>query len=140
MDIERLTIKVQQCINDSQAIAVKCDHQQIEVIHLLSALVSQDDGLIPNIFEKMGVNIKLLRNEVSKELNSMPKVLGEGAQRGGVYPTRAFEQVFLKADDIAKDFKDSYISVEHVMLAIMDLDKKGPTGKILSIFNITKEN
>ncbi|WP_097028020.1 ATP-dependent chaperone ClpB [Clostridium peptidivorans] len=140
MDIEKLTLKVQQSINDAQFIAVRHNHQQIDIIHLFSSLISQDDGLIPNIFGKMGINIRMLNDETNKELNGMPKVLGEGASSGAVYPTRRFEEIFIKAEDISKKFKDSYISVEHVMLSIMDIDSKGKVGNILNKFGITKEN
>lgn len=139
MDIEKLTLKVQQSINEAQLIAVKYNHQQIDVVHLFSALISQEDGLIPNILGKIGINIKLLNEETNKELDKMPKVLGEGAQSSGVYATRRFEEVFVKGEKIAKDFKDSYISVEHVMLAMMDIDKNGIVGNILKNFSITKE-
>ncbi|MBE6066964.1 MAG: ATP-dependent chaperone ClpB [Clostridium lundense] len=140
MDIEKLTLKVQQSINDAQLVAVRHNHQQIDIIHLFSALISQDDGLIPNIFGKMGINIRMLNDEANKELNSMPKVLGEGAGSGAVYPTRRFEEIFIKAEEISKKFKDSYISVEHIMLSIMDIDSKGKVGNILNKFGITKEN
>lgn len=71
----------------------------------------------------MGVNIRDINAEINRVLDNMPKVLGEGAQSSSVYPTRRFEEVFVKAEQIAKDFKDSYISVEHVLLAIMDVDR-----------------
>ncbi len=137
MDIEKLTLKVQQAINDSQLVAVKYNHQQIDTIHLFSALISQDDGLIPNILGKMGVNIRDINAETNRVLDSMPKVLGEGAQSSSVYPTRRFEEVFVKAESIAKDFKDSYISVEHVLLAIMDVDKNNVLP-ILEKFGVKK--
>ncbi len=137
MDIEKLTLKVQQAINDSQLVAVKYNHQQIDTIHLFSALISQDDGLIPNILGKMGVNIREINGETNRVLDSMPKVLGEGAQSSSVYPTRRFEEVFVKAESIAKDFKDSYISVEHVLLAIMDVDKNNVLP-ILEKFGVKK--
>ncbi|MBV1820108.1 ATP-dependent chaperone ClpB [Clostridium cochlearium] len=138
MDIEKLTLKVQQTINDSHIIAVKYNHQQLEPIHLFAALVFQEDGLIPNIFGKMDVNIKFLRDEIKRELNEMPKVLGEGAQNSGVYATRSFEEIFIRAESIAKDFKDLYISVEHVMLSLMEA-KSEPIKKILDKFNIRKD-
>ncbi|NFB57168.1 ATP-dependent chaperone ClpB [Clostridium botulinum] len=137
MDIEKLTLKVQQAINDSQLVAVKYNHQQIDTIHLFSALISQDDGLIPNILGKMRVNIRDINAETNRVLDSMPKVLGEGAQSSSVYPTRRFEEVFVKAEQIAKDFKDSYISVEHVLLAIMDVDKN-TVLPILEKFGVKK--
>ncbi|OFI00006.1 chaperone protein ClpB [Clostridium acetireducens DSM 10703] len=138
MNIDKLTIKVQESINEAQLIAVRHNHQQIDAVHLFSALINQDDGLIPNIFSKMEVNIKVLKDDIEDVLNKMPRVLGEGAQNSGVYATRRFEEIFVKAEEIAKNFKDSYVSVEHVMLAIMDIDKKGEVGKILDKFNVKK--
>lgn len=139
MDMEKITIKVQQSLNEAQLIAVKYNHQQIEVIHLFMALISQEYGLIPNIFSRMGVNINHIKQSTHSELDKMPKVLGEGARSSGVYAVRRIEEVFIEAENHAKRFKDSYISVEHVMLAIMDIDSKGIVGKILKTFNITKE-
>ncbi|WP_368488176.1 ATP-dependent chaperone ClpB [Clostridium sp. BJN0013] len=138
MDIDKLTIKVQQAINNAQSIAVKYNHQQIDVIHLFSALVFEEDGLIPNIFGKMSVDVKALINSTKDVLNKMPKVLGEGAQSSSLYATRRFEEIFIKAENITKKFKDSYISVEHVMLAIMESGSREVEG-ILKKFNITKK-
>jgi ATP-dependent Clp protease ATP-binding subunit ClpB len=140
MNIEKLTIKVQEAINEAQLTAVRHSHQQIDVIHLFSALLNQDDGLVPNIIGKLGANIREVKEETDKELERMPKVLGESAGSSSIYPTRRFEEVFAKAQGIADSFKDSYISVEHVMLAIMDVDSKGAAGRILSKFNITKDS
>ncbi|WP_142413168.1 ATP-dependent chaperone ClpB [Hathewaya massiliensis] len=139
MDIEKLTIKVQKSINEAHGIAVKYNHQQLDSIHLFMALISEDESLIPNIFSKMGVNIKKLREETHKELEKMPKVLGEGARTSGVYPTRRFEEIFVKAEDISKRFKDSYISVEHLILSMMDLEDRGAIGSILRRFGISKD-
>ncbi|MCT8975631.1 ATP-dependent chaperone ClpB [Clostridium sp. CX1] len=138
MNIEKMTIRVQQSLNDAQLTAVKYNHQQVDVIHLFSALVNQEDGLVPNIFEKIGVNIKALKEDIHLQLDKMPKVLGEGAQNSAVYATRRIEEVLVKADSIAEKFKDSYISVEHVMLAIMDIDDKGLVGSLLAKFDIKK--
>ncbi|KHO40104.1 protein disaggregation chaperone [Clostridium tetani] len=138
MDIEKLTLKVQQTINDSQKIAVKYNHQQLEPFHLFAALVFQEDGLIPNILGKMNINIKVLRDEIKRELNEMPKVLGDGEQNSGVYATRSFEEIFIRAESIAKDFKDSYISVEHIMLSLMQ-GRSTSIKKILDKFNIRKD-
>ena len=138
MDVEKLTIKVQQSLNEAQLIAVKSNHQQIDTIHLFAALIAQGDGLIPNIFSKMGVNIRQLGEEINKALAKMPRVTGSGADTSSIRATRRFEEVFIKAEDEAKKFKDSYISVEHVMLGLMDVGSK-EIGEILKKFNITKE-
>ncbi len=138
MDVDKLTIKVQKALNEAQLVAVRYNHQQIDTMHLFSALVSQEDGLIANIFSKMGVDVRGLNEEINKVLNGMPKVLGQGAQSASLYATRRFEDVFVKAENEAKKFKDSYISVEHVMLGLIDVDPK-EVGGILKKFNITKD-
>ena len=139
MDVEKLTVKVQQSLNEAQLIAVKNNHQQIDTIHLFAALMAQEDGLIPNIFSKMGVNIRQLNEDITKEIDRMPRVTGSGADTGSVYATRRFEEVFARAEDEAKKFKDSFISVEHVMLGLMDVNTK-EIKEILKKFNITKED
>jgi ATP-dependent Clp protease ATP-binding subunit ClpB len=139
VDIDKLTVKVQQSLNEAQLIAVKHNHQQVDVIHLFSALISQRDGLVSNIFEKMGINVDLVRNETNAVLDKMPKVMGEGANSSSVYVTRRFEQVLVKAEEISKKFKDSYISVEHVMLAIIE-SHSSDVDRILNKFNIKKDS
>ncbi|MBU3112219.1 ATP-dependent chaperone ClpB [Clostridium lacusfryxellense] len=138
MDVEKLTVKVQQSLNEAQLLAVKNNHQQVDTLHLFAALIAQEDGLIPNIFSKMGVDIASLNNDIKKVIDSMPKVTGSGADSGSVYATRRFEEVFVKAEAEAKKFKDSFISVEHVMLGLMEVNTKEIT-EILKKFNITKD-
>lgn len=138
MNIEKLTLKVQEALNNAQGIAIRYNHQQVDVIHLFYALVTQEDGLIPNILEKMEKDLPKIKEAIESALNKMPKVLGSGASGGAVYATRKIEELFVKASDVAADFKDSYISVEHVFLAIMYLEQNGEIGKILNSFNIKK--
>ena len=140
MNIDKMTKRVQQSLNDAHVAAVKFNHQNLDVIHLFYALVNDNDGLVPNLFEKMNVNINLLRNELEKVIDKMPKVLGSGASTSGVYATRKIEEVLIKAEEYADEFKDSYISVEHVMLGIMQIEAKGQIGEILRKFNIDKNS
>ena len=135
MNADKMTLRVQQSLNDAYEIAVKYNNQQLDIIHLFSALVNQKDGLIPNIFEKMGVNIDSLKRDIHVQIDRMPKVLGEAAQSS----TRRINEVLIKAEEISKQFEDSYISVEHVMLAMIDIDKNGAVGEILRKNNITKD-
>ncbi len=137
MNIDKMTLRVQQALNDANVTAVKFNHQQIDLIHLFSALVEQEDGLVPNILTKMGVSVRNLKASVNKELDDMPKVLGEGV--GNVYITRKVEEVLIKAEELSKQFEDSYISVEHLMLAIIEIDNN-QVSKILKQYNITKDN
>ncbi|ADL52604.1 ATP-dependent chaperone ClpB [Clostridium cellulovorans] len=140
MDVEKLTLKVQEAINNAQGCAVRFNHQQIDAIHLFYALITQENGLVPNIFDKMNINMKALVDETTTELNRMPKVLGQGAQEARVYATRRFEEIFVKSDDIRKSFEDSYISVEHVMLALLENHSSDAIGKIFNKFNINKKS
>ena len=138
MNIDKMTLRVQQALSDANATAVKYNNAQIDLIHLFSALVEQEDGLVPNIFTKMGVNMKALSSSINSALDSMPKVTGEGL--GNVYITRKVDEALIKAEEISKKLEDSYISVEHLMLAIMDVDKNTEVSKILKQYNITKDN
>ncbi|PRR82345.1 ATP-dependent chaperone ClpB [Clostridium vincentii] len=140
MNVDKMTLRVQQALNEANLTAVKYNHQQIEIVHLFSALIEQEDGLIPNIFTKMDIEVKDLKGNINQKLKSMPKVLGEGADSSGVYITRKVEEVLVKAEDISTKFKDSYVSVEHLMLAIMEVDSKGTVGEILKKFNVTKKD
>lgn len=138
MDVEKMTVRVQKSLNEAFNEAVKNHNQQVDAIHLFSALVNQEDGLIPNIIEKMNVSIDALKNSIYSEIDKLPKVYGEGADSQGVTATRRINEVLIKAESISKEFKDQYISVEHVMLAIIDLESKNTVGKILKEYNITK--
>ena len=140
MDIEKMTVRVQKSLNDAYSIAVKNHNQQVDVIHLLSALVNQEDGLIPNILEKMNVSITSLDSSINTQLDKLPQIQGEGISSQGVVATRRINEVLIKAESISKEFKDAYISVEHVMLAIMDMESNGTIGKILKQYNINKND
>jgi ATP-dependent Clp protease ATP-binding subunit ClpB len=138
MNIEKMTLRVQQALNDASLVAVKYNHQQVELIHLFTALVQQEGGLIPNIVTKIGIRVKSLEEDLIKILEKMPRVLGEGANSSGVYATRQIEEVLVKAEEIAKKFEDSYISVEHIMLSIIEVDKGGEVKNLLNKYNINK--
>lgn len=86
----------------------------------------------------MGADVETVKRDTEAELDRMPKVLGEGAQNASIYATRRFEEVFVRGEKISRDFKDLYISVEHVMLALMDIDS-GAIKSILDKNNISKK-
>ncbi|WP_244834906.1 ATP-dependent chaperone ClpB [Clostridium sp. BJN0001] len=139
MNVDKMTLRVQQALSDANSIAVKYKSQQIDLIHLFSSLINQEDGLVPNIFTKMGVNVEQMKKSVNDTLDNMVKVTGNGADTQGVYITRKVDEVLNKAEEIAKKFEDSYISVEHLMLAIMDAHSNTDVLKILNQYNVTKD-
>ena len=140
MDIERMTVRVQKSLNEAYNEAVKHHNQMVDVIHLFSALVNQEDGLIPNILEKMNISVTALKSSINEELDKLPQIYGEGINSQGVTASRNIEEVLIKAEKISKDFKDSYISVEHVMLAIMKMTSISNVKKLLDMYNINKND
>ena len=140
MDIERMTVRVQKSLNEAYNEAVKHHNQMVDVIHLFSALVNQEDGLIPNILEKMNISVTALKSSINEELSKLPQIYGESINSQGVTASRNIEEVLIKSEKISKDFKDSYISVEHVMLAIMEMTSISSVKKLLDMYNINKND
>ena len=140
MDIDKMTVRVQKSLNEAYNEAVKHHNQTVDIIHLFAALVNQEDGLIPNILEKMNISITALRSSINEELDKLPKIYGEGINSQGVTASRNIEEALIKAEDISKEFKDSYISVEHVMLAIIEMTSISNVKRLLNMYNINKND
>ncbi|WP_194189704.1 ATP-dependent chaperone ClpB [Clostridium chrysemydis] len=140
MNIDKMTVRVQQALNDANSLAVRFQNQELDVIHLFGALVEQEDGLIPNLLNKMGVPVKALVSSIESAIDMLPKVSSSNGSAAPVYASRRIEEVLMEAEKVSKKFEDSYISVEHVMLAIMKVDNKGMVGEILKAYNINKTN
>jgi len=137
MDINRFTEKLQEAIRAAQSKAVRYGHQQIDVEHLLAALLEQEGGLAAGILNKAGVNVETLEQRVEAELDRMPKVSGPGGGPDQIYVTQRLNRLLTEAEDEARKLKDEYISVEHVLLAA--LNDRGAAGKIFKETGITHE-
>jgi len=133
MNLERFTEKAQQAVVMAQQNAIRMDHQQVDAEHLALALVEQEDGLIPRILMSMGISPGDLADKLKNALERQPKVYGAAASN--VYASRRFNQVLLKAEDIAKKHRDEYVSVEHIFLAIMQ-EKDGVTRELMQQYGI----
>ena len=120
MDINRFTEKAQSAVREAQTLATRYSNQQIEVEHLALALLEQENGLVPDILNKAGVNVEALKKTIENEINRFPKVTGPSGPVDQVYITSRLNKVFVAAEDEAKKLKDEYISVEHLLLAIID--------------------
>lgn len=136
MNIEKYTENARQAIVECQNIAVSEGNQEIQVEHLALALLMQRDGLIPKLINAMGIDPALIIGELEEEIQRLPKVSG-GADN--VYASRRFSQVVLVAEQEAKKFKDEYVSVEHLFLAIMD-ERDGKTARILTKNGLRKDD
>lgn len=135
MNMERMTEKARGAIIDSQKIGVEEGHQQIDGEHLHMALLLQQDGLIPKLLDYMSVNKGALIGDLQVELSKLPKVQGGGDT---MYATRRLNNILVQAEKIANDFKDEYISVEHLYLALLE-EKNTPSARLFQKYNITRE-
>lgn len=139
MDVNKLTQKTQEAIQNAQNTAVRFGQVELDVEHVFLALLEQADGLIPRILARMDIPLDPVIAEVHKELDRRPKISGPGAEAGKVYVTQRFNRMLVKAKEEAARLKDEYVSVEHLLFAMMDEGGKTPSGKILAQFNITRE-
>jgi ATP-dependent chaperone ClpB len=139
VDFNKLTYKSQQAVQDAQEIAVRMNHQALDGEHLLMALLRQENGLIPNLIDSMGVSAAEFQDELQREMDRMPKVLGSGAGTSSIYATRRIDELLIRAWDIARDFHDDYVSVEHIMLSFIDEKEPTISSRLLKKFNITKD-
>jgi ATP-dependent Clp protease ATP-binding subunit ClpB len=137
MDINRFTEKLQEAVRRAEATAAQYSHQQIEVEHLLAALMEQPGGLAPSILQKADVSPETVSQRLKAELERMPKVSGPAGAPGQVYVTPRLNQLLAHAGDEARKLKDEYISVEHVVLAA--LDDRGAAGRLLKELGLTRE-
>ena len=104
MDINKLTQKAQEAVYDSQNLAIKYNHQTLEGEHLHLAMIIQNDGLIPRLLAKLNVPFDFYYKDLSDEIDKMPKMFG--IANSSVYASRHFDEIFIKAEEEAKKFKD----------------------------------
>lgn len=135
MNIEKYTQKMQGAILDAQSIANSYGHQQLEIAHVHYAIISDSDALIPKLLEAMNVDVNSLKADLKSDLEKLPKVSGSSAQ---LYMSSELNNVLTKAEKIASDFKDEYVSVEHLYLAILDSNNQ-EVGRLMTKYGINKD-
>jgi len=136
MRFDKFTLKVQEALQEAQALASTYRHQALEVEHLLAALLIQPEGITGEMLKKMGEAPQNIEDEIKKSLGKLPKVEGSGT--GQAYITPRLNKVFDNALVEAARLKDEYVSAEHILLAIVE-EKEGAAGKILRGKGITKD-
>lgn len=134
MNIEKFTTKFQQALSEAQSLALGKDNQFIEPVHLLTALLNQQDGSIAPILTASGVNVALLRNELNAELNKLPQVSGNG---GDVQISRQLLNLLNLCDKLAQQKQDKFVSSELFLLAA--LEERGALNDILKKCGAKKE-
>jgi ATP-dependent Clp protease ATP-binding subunit ClpB len=139
MDMNRLTQKSQEALQQAQTKALRYGHSEIDAEHVLLALLEQPEGLIPRLFHKMDVAVDSLKTQIEQALLNRPRVSGPGREAGQVYVTSRLNQILVKAEDEARHLKDEYVSVEHLILAMIDEGVSSAAGRIFKQFNVSRE-
>jgi len=140
MDANKMTQKTQEALASAQSLAIGRSNMEVDVEHLLSSLVSQQDGLFPRILQKMGLAQDAFANALNKELDKRPKVTGPGVEPGKVYITQRLSKLLVTAEQEAKRLKDEYVSVEHLLLAMLDEGQNSAACNILKEFGVSRES
>jgi ATP-dependent Clp protease ATP-binding subunit ClpB len=133
VDVNRLTEKSQEALSSAQRIATRLGNPQLDVEHLLLALLEQDQGLAPAVLSKAGVSVPALRGRVQDTVDRLPRVSGAGE----VHVSGRLNRLLTTAEDEAKQLKDDYISVEHLLLAMTQ--DTGTAGRLLREVGLTRE-
>lgn len=138
MNAQKFTQKSLEAIQEAQNIATDYSHMQIEQQHLLCALASQADGLIGQMFKKMGADPAAVAEAARDEVKRLPRVSGPGREQGKIYVTHEVDQALVQAEKLAGRMKDEYVSVEHIMLALLEMPNE-PLKRLFAQFNLTKD-
>ncbi len=137
MDFNRLTEKSQEAIRQAQTIAVEHGNQQVDVEHLLLAMLEQEGGLAPSILLRADVPLEPLHKRLIQEIDKLPKVSGTGIRPDQVYITSRMSHLLTVAEEQAKRLKDEYVSIEHLLLATAE--DQGAAGRLLRDFGLTRD-
>ena len=125
MDQDRLTEKSLEALQTAQRLAAKFNHQQMDVEHLVIALLDQEHGLAASILAKAEVSVDAVKIKLQREVEKVPRVTGGSANQIGI--TSRLNRLLGQADDEAKKMKDDFVSVEHLLIGD-DSKTAGPTG------------
>ncbi len=137
MDINRFTEKAREGLASAQSLAVQHGNQQVDVEHLLAALLGQPQGLAVSILNKAEVDPQALAGGLDQEVQRLPKVAGSGGAPDTIFISGRLNSLLAQAEQEARNLRDDYVSVEHLLLAATS--DKGTAGKLLKQFNVTRE-
>ena len=137
MNVNRFTEKLQEGLGRAQSAAVAAHHQAVDVEHLASALLEDEQGLSASIVKIAGADLAAIRQKLAEEIRKIPAVTGSGADAGQAYVTQRLNRVLTRAEQEAGKLKDEFVSVEHVLIAM--LDEPGATARILREAAITHD-
>ena len=120
MNAQKFTQKSIEAIQNAEKTVLEYGNPQIEPIHILSSLVHQENGLIPSLLEKMGVNTELAKTMADEYVAKLPKAMGTAREQGKIYISPTTEKILSDSEDAAKNMNDEYVSVEHIFMTLLD--------------------
>ena len=120
MNAQKFTQKSIEAIQNAEKTVLEYGNPQIEPIHILSSLVHQENGLIPSLLEKMGINIELAKTMADEYVAKLPKAMGTAREQGKIYISPTTEKILSDSEDAAKNMNDEYVSVEHIFMTLLD--------------------
>jgi len=135
VNINKMTEKAQEAIVAAQRLAEEHNHSQLDVEHLLFALVDQEGGVVPQILQRLGVDPRQVRNQVETLIQRLPRIYGPSQLTTSPRLRRAIEQAFQEANRLT----DEYVSTEHLLLGILEDTERGGAGQLLRSFGVTRE-
>ena len=138
MNIEQMTQKTREALQAAQRIAVEYSNNAVEQEHLLAALAQQQDGLIPQMLQTLGVDANAFAQAALQKVEALPRVTGSGRDPEKIYISSDLDRALNAAEQQAKQMKDEYISVEHVFLGVLQRPGKD-ANEIFKMFGITAE-
>ena len=139
MDMNRLTQKSQEALHDAQTKALRFGHIEVDGEHLLLALLDQGEGLVAPLLARAGADPDRLREELEAELGRRPRVSGPGVTPGQVHVTRRLSRLLDTADREARRLKDEYVSVEHLVIALVEEGSGSAAGRLLHSHGLTRD-
>jgi ATP-dependent Clp protease ATP-binding subunit ClpB len=140
MDMNKLTQKSQEALHDAQTKALRFGHTEVDGEHLLLALLEQHEGLVRPLLSRAGADPDQLRTKLEAELEKRPRVSGPGAQPGQVLVTQRLSRLLDTAEQEAKRLKDEYVSVEHLVIALIEEGASAPSSRLLKEQGLTRDS
>jgi ATP-dependent Clp protease ATP-binding subunit ClpB len=137
MDLNKFTVMSRQAVTDAQGIARRLSHNEVETWHLFSALLGQENGIVPGLLDKLNVTPAAVQLAVERELERLPKVSGS-VDTSKVYVTQSVNAVLTRAEEEAKSLKDEFVSVEHLLLGLLEVGKPEALKKLFKSFGLDR--
>ncbi|MFK5927050.1 MAG: ATP-dependent chaperone ClpB [Desulfuromusa sp.] len=139
IDLNRTTQKVQEALQEAQSHALRLGHAEIDGEHLLLALCEQQDGLAPRLLQKLDIAVADILDDLNQDLQSRSRIGGPGADSSKLYASRRLGNLMLQAETEAKQLKDEYVSVEHILLAAVAEGERTAVGKIFKKLKLDRD-